>query len=215
MYLIILLVASMAFLGCSEDTSKSNSVIPKKANGPAKEDVSMDDKPEDQVVVNGHALSRDELDTLSGIYGMRPLPGEYWYDPVSGLYGAVGHDAYGFMHPGHDFGPPAPFASGGNTSVSVNGRILSKEEYVVWSHILGAWIQPGAYWLDGQGNAGYEGNAYPVVNLYQAAMNNHYKGQGASGDNFWSTRFSAGNSNQGNTQGYVSVPGHGPVGYGF
>lgn len=38
---------------------------------------------------------------------------------------------------------------------------------------------------------------------------------GSGGENFWSTRFSAGNSNAQNTQGYVSVPGHGPVGNGF
>jgi ABC-type sugar transport system substrate-binding protein len=34
-------------------------------------------------------------------------------------------------------------------------------------------------------------------------------------DNFWSTQHTAGNANAANSQGYVNVPGHGPVGYGF
>jgi hypothetical protein len=42
-------------------------------------------------------------------------------------------------------------------------------------------------------------------------------GVGASGapDQFWSTGFSAGNSNADNSEGYVSVPGYGPVSYGM
>ena len=40
-------------------------------------------------------------------------------------------------------------------------------------------------------------------------------GSGGGGDNFWSSMLGAGNSNADNTQGYVSVPGYGPVGYGF
>jgi len=54
----------------------------------------------------------------------------------------------------------------------------------------------------------------PLENLYLAAQRNNYKGAGSGGDNFWFTRFSAGNSNSQNTQGYVIVPGYGPVGYG-
>jgi hypothetical protein len=40
-------------------------------------------------------------------------------------------------------------------------------------------------------------------------------GAGGGGDNFWSTRFSAGNYNEDNSVGYVSVPGVGPVSYGM
>ena len=80
---------------------------------------------------------------------------------------------------------------------------------------MGNYIQPGAYWLDANGNAGYEGSTTPLVNLYVAAQSNNYKGSSGSGDRFWSSRFSAGNSNADNSQGYVSVPGYGPVGYGF
>jgi len=41
------------------------------------------------------------------------------------------------------------------------------------------------------------------------------RGGGGGGDNTWSTRFSAGNYDNDNSRGYVSVPGYGPVGYGF
>ena len=39
---------------------------------------------------------------------------------------------------------------------------------------------------------------------------------GPSGeDNFWSSGLGAGNYDSDNQRGYVNVPGHGPVGYGF
>ncbi len=167
------------------------------------------------VVINGRALSTEQIAGLAQAYGVEPLPGNYWYDATSGLYGVVGYQAYGFMYPGHEFGEIDPNVSGGNTNVYVNGRHLPQSEWLIWSYMLGAPIQMGAYWLDAQGNAGYVGNPMPTVNLFMAAAQNAYRGQGGSGDNFWSTRFSAGNSNADNTQGYVSVPGHGPVGYGF
>jgi hypothetical protein len=144
------------------------------------------------------------------------LPGEYWYDQRSGLYGVVGCPAFGFMLPGHELGSLASDASAGETSVFVNDRELPQTEWLVRSYVLGAPIQIGSYWLDGDGNAGYEGSAVPLVNLYLAAQQNAYAGQGGSGsDNFWTTRFSAGNYDSGNSRGYVSVPGYGPVGYGF
>ena len=170
---------------------------------------------EGAVVINQVTLSEAQISELTRKYGIAPLPGNYWYDSMSGLYGAVGFPAYGFMMPGHRYGTLKRNASKGNTQVIVNNRELPQDEWAVWSYMLGYWIQPGNYWLDANGNAGYVGVATPVVNLYQAAMQNSYGGQGGSGDNFWSSRFSAGNSNADNTQGYVSVPGHGPIGYGF
>lgn len=181
--------------------------------------------PDGKVVVNGRVLAEPVLQQLTMLYQVRPLPGNYWYDRVSGLYGVVGHSAFGFMLPGHDFGPLPAKASNGNTMVYINGRELPQDEWTIWSMFLGAYIQPGRYWLDGNGYAGYEGNPYPVVNLYQAAQQASMRGQNgwngnagggsSGGDNFWTSRFSAGNYNADNSQGYVSVPGYGPVGYGF
>jgi hypothetical protein len=167
------------------------------------------------VVINDITLNTDQMTDIVNAYGVQPLAGQYWYDTKSGLYGVIGYPAYGFMLPGHEFGILDREASAGDTGVLVNGRELSQAEWAVWSYMLGYWIQQGAYWLDHQGNAGYEGNPVPLVNLYVAAQQNAYNGQGGSGDNFWSTRFGAGNYDSGNQRGYVSVPGHGPVGYGF
>lgn len=169
------------------------------------------DRPAD-VVINGIPLSAQQVEGLEQAYGIRPLPGDYWYDTVSGLYGVVGFQAFGFMLPGHDFGALDAGASNGDTGVFVNGRQLPQPEWLVWSRLLGYPIQPGRYWLDTNGNAGYEGNPIPTENLYLAARRNAYPGGGGDA---WSSRFSAGGYDSGGERGYVSVPGHGPVGYGF
>lgn len=164
------------------------------------------------VIINGKQLSSDQLAELERIYQVKAQPGSYWYDAKSGMYGVVGQPAYGFMYPNHELGELARNASHGSTGVLVNGRELPQAEWVVWSQVLGYWIQAGSYWFDAQGNAGYEGNPAPLVNLYLAASQNGYQGDSGGGDNFWSTRFSAGNSSGGT--GYVSLPGGGMVSYG-
>ena len=63
--------------------------------------------------------------------------------------------------------------------------------------------------------AGYEGDPTPTVNLYVAAAQNAQSRAGGGargGDNGWHTRFSAGNYNDDNSVGYVSVPGVGVIG---
>lgn len=175
----------------------------------------VETKSADRIVINDITLTTKQIDELARTYGKKPLPGNYWYDSMSGLYGVACYPSYGFMLPGHEFGTMKRDASQGNTKAFINGRELPMAEYIVWSYMVGAWIKPGRYWLDAQGNAGYESNSVPVINLYQLAQQNSYNGRGGSGDNFWSTRFSAGNYDSDNTRGYVSVPGYGPVGYGF
>ena len=169
----------------------------------------------DRVIINGNELSQVQLKQLESRYGMKAQPGNYWYDAKSGLFGLVGHAAYGFMHPDHEFGTLDQNASKGNTGVFINGRELPQAEWVVWSQVIGYWIQQGSYWFDSQGYAGYEGNPNPVVNLYVAASQNGYGGNSGESDGFWSTRFSAGNSYAGNKTGYVSLPGGGIVGYDY
>jgi len=167
------------------------------------------------IIINNTALSKTQIQEIKNRYGIEPKPGNYWYDPLSGLYGVVGFPSYGFMYPGHNFGALSRNASAGNTGVIVNKRELPQLEWAIWSYILGYYIPAGSYWLDAQGNVGNEGSGIPVVNLFMAAQKNSYSGKGNGGDNFWSSRFGAGNSNADNSQGYVSVPGYGPVGYGF
>ncbi len=167
------------------------------------------------IIINGKEITKDQIQEIRTRYGVEPRPGNYWYDAVSGLYGVTGYPSYGFMYPGHNFGTLIRNCSGGNTGVIINGRELPQLEWAVWSSILGSYIQPGNYWFDSQGNAGYVGFDVPVVNLFAAARQNSYRGQSSGGDNFWSSRFGAGNSSADGSQGYVSVPGYGPVGYGF
>jgi hypothetical protein len=167
------------------------------------------------VIINNNVLSKEQIQEIKNRYGIEPKAGNYWYDSSSGLYGVTGYPSYGFMYPGHNFGTLSRNASAGSTGVIINGRDLPQTEWVLWSYILGYYIQPGNYWFDSQGNAGIVGNSTPLVNLFVAARQNAYSGRGSSGDNMWSSRFGAGNSNADNSQGYVSVPGYGPVGYGF
>jgi hypothetical protein len=170
------------------------------------------------IKINGVALTLAQISELEQRYGVKPRAGEYWYDSTSGLYGAVGYSSYGFMLAGHDFGPLQRQSSLRNTGVLVNGRELTVSEWWVWSLIVGSWIPSGSYWLDAKGNAGTGDQpsvASSLGNLYDKAKQGGYTGTGGSGDNFWSTRFSAGNYDPNQGVGYVSVPGYGPVDFGF
>jgi hypothetical protein len=174
------------------------------------------------VVINGRPLDQNQIAQFRSRYGMAPVPGEYWYDGRSGLYGVIGSSSAGFMLPGHEFGSLKADASRGNTGVYLNGRNLPQDELMVMNFIWQSYIQPGRYWLDGNGNLGYEGSSYPVGNLLvqiQALSQIGYVGGGGTGgggggDNIWSSRVSAGNYYSDGSAGYVSVPGYGPVGYG-
>jgi len=168
-----------------------------------------------KVIINGIVLTDEQISEIEETYSVKPLPGDYWYDTYSGLYGVVEYPAFGFMFAGHDYGEMDSNASNGDVGVFVNGRELPQLEWAVWSQLLGYIIQPGRYWLDENGNAGYEENPIPTENLYLAAQRNYYSGSGGGGDNIWSSRFGAGNYDSNNQRGYVSVPGYGPVGYGF
>lgn len=171
-----------------------------------------------RVVINGRALTAADIENFVKLYRMKPAPGNYWYDGKSGLYGAVGQPAAGFMHPGHDLGPFAADASKGSTGVFINGREQTLSEVQMLTYLARTQVLPGRYWLDARGNAGYEGNPVPVGNLFAAAVAAQQGGGGGGGrggDNFWSSRFSAGNYNSDNSAGYVSLPGGGTVSYGY
>ena len=165
-----------------------------------------------QVRINGETMSPELLSEFEALYGVKPVPGNYWYDANSGLYGAMGYQAAGMMMPGHSLGEMPANASNGNTGVFMNGRNLTAVEVNYIAMLLQTPAMPGRYWLDAYGNCGIEGLPVPLVNFYDVSRMRFGSG---GGDNFWSSHFSAGNYDSGNTRGYVSVPGHGPVGYGF
>jgi hypothetical protein len=181
-----------------------------------------------RVVINDHVLSDSEIRAFRNYYGVEPQPGNYWYDPESGLYGRIGYGAAGFINPGHQFGTLDPEASGGNTGTYLNGRELTYEELYYIESYYGMDLGQGDYYLDDQGYFGGDdyyvntfdyydyGSAYGDPSLYYGGGTDVYGdsgiyyGQisndwGGGGDNFWSTNYAAGNSEGGCT--YVNAGG--------
>ena len=157
--------------------------------------------------INGRPLSAADRQQFFALYGVQALPGEWWYDSRSGAYGPIGGPVVGVLQSGHDFGPLPANASGGTSSLYVNGRRLTLQEAQAVASVTG--LASGNLWLDAQGNLGVEGQAFALVNIAQLAASSP-RGQGR--DNIWSTRFSSGHWND-QGEGYVMVPGHGAIGY--
>jgi hypothetical protein len=121
-----------------------------------------------RVVVNGRPLAPETVQALEGLYRVRTAPGEYWYDPYSGAWGLRGGPTAGLIIPGLELGGSLrEDASAGTTLVWINGRRLPWQDVLALQQLTGP-ILPGRYWLDGDGNAGYEGGP-PIVNLRQLA----------------------------------------------
>jgi hypothetical protein len=111
------------------------------------------------VVINGRHLSAQERQLIARLeqaYQARVMPGRYWYDPLSGLWGYEGGPAAGAILPGLPLGGPlSARASNGNSGVFVNGRELHRLEVLSVSRCTS--VQRGRYWMDAQGNGGWEG----------------------------------------------------------
>ena len=119
------------------------------------------------VIVNGMALSREQVNALLAA-GLQVQAGRYWYDRVSGAWGFAGGPTMGFLLPGLALGGPlAADASNGTTGVVINGRVLPPQDLLALQTLTGP-LQPGRYFIDGNGNAGYEGGP-PLINLRLAA----------------------------------------------
>lgn len=164
------------------------------------------------VEVNRVLLDDSILALLERGSGTRIQDGAYWYDKLCGAWGICGGPCLGLIQPGLPLGGTLmPDASNGNTGVFVNGRQLHVLDVVALQQIT--MVLPGRYWLDAQGNFGYEGG--PLMgNLMSLAQLAGRGARGGNGDNFWTSRFSAGNYDPNSGSGYVSVPGYGPVGFG-
>lgn len=120
------------------------------------------------VVVNGHTMTAAQVQQFHQTYGNPPIPGTWWYDPQSGLYGPVGGPPIGQMNAGHRYGRLAASASAGNTGVFLNGRELPATELAVYARQVGP-VTPGRYWMDHSGNVGREGQTQVVANLLGGA----------------------------------------------
>ena len=86
--------------------------------------------------------------------------GAYWYDNSSGAWGSQGAQTSGFIQPGLNLGGQLrPDASNGNTGVFINGRQLHYLDVVGLQQFCP--VYPGRYFVDGNGNFGFEGG--PVL----------------------------------------------------
>ncbi|MEZ0368996.1 MAG: hypothetical protein ACAI44_07940 [Candidatus Sericytochromatia bacterium] len=151
-----------------------------------------------QVLVNDEALSLNQIQQLESQYQLKIADGSYWYDKQAGIWGKQGGPGLGITLPNLQIGGALKAdASAGNTGIFINGRQLHTQD-VMYLQSLTGYVQPGRYWLDAYGNAGFEGGA-AMVNLYQLARKSS-KG----GDNFW-------HSNNSETSGNQDSDGHGYV----
>ncbi len=119
--------------------------------------------PEESVMVNGVALSRDTQRALEARYGVPIAPGRYWYDAFSGAWGVEGGPLVNQIQPGLRLGGPLRAdASGGNTGVFINGRELHGLDVAALSRCTT--VIPGRYWVAANGVGGYE-NGPPIFDL--------------------------------------------------
>jgi hypothetical protein len=120
------------------------------------------------VIINGQPLDSRTIAALEMAYRVAIPNGSYWYDPYSGLWGRAGGPTAGQIQAGLRLGGPLrESASNGNTGVLVNGRRLPWGELQALQGLVG-YVRPGRYWLDGYGNAGFEGGP-ALVNLAAAS----------------------------------------------
>ena len=132
-----------------------------------------------QTIINGKPLTAEQKAEVRRRDGVLPLAGECWYDPLSGLWGVRGREAFGILRPGHAYGPLAATASAGNTGVFINGRQINLAEALYIRNLLGS-VVPGRWWLDGTtGYFGLEGSPNPVGNLFVAARAAQARGGGS------------------------------------
>jgi hypothetical protein len=158
-----------------------------------------------QVVINDHRFTDEELARIEQAYLIRIPDADYWYDPVLGAWGAKGHPTMGYIAPDLDLGGPLrPDASGGGTSVFVNGRDLPPQDLMALQLITGP-VPPGRYFITAQGLAGYEGGQ-PLWDL--AALVSQSSG---GGSNTWQSRMTGASGFSDGTTGAVFLPNGGIV----
>lgn len=117
--------------------------------------------------VNRVELSPAQVARLEQRLDTQLIPGRYWYDRRSGLWGREGMPNAGQLPAGLPIDTPMPVdISGGGTGVYVNGREIHPREYYYLASVYGSVI-PGRYWLDADGTAGFEGGP-AAYNIFQA-----------------------------------------------
>ncbi len=135
-----------------------------------------------QVVINRVRIPDDTVRLLETQFRAQVPDGRYWYDNRSGAWGMEGGATLGFTLPGLPLGGPLPAdISGRGTGVFINGREIHQLDLIGLVQLVGQ-VMPGRYWLDGEGNAGYEG--YPAMANLRTLAQGLYRQGGGVGQNY-------------------------------
>ena len=139
-------------------------------------------------IVNDQPVAADTILQLEKKYGVKCVPGNYWYDKMTGAFGKHSGPCTGIGVSGLQIGGQLKAnASAGIINVFINGREL----HLVDVQSLQTFMQvmPGRYWMDAYGNFGFEN--YPAVGnvylLYKSKFtgsnkNSYYKNNPWSGE---------------------------------
>lgn len=209
--LLITLVLILGLTACAPKAPVEDSTNPEVQEEKSMEKDDVMEKDE-SVYINNNKLSESQLQELKDTYGRDTAAGRYWYDTLSGLQGKWGEPSIGYIFPGHDFGELPREASGGNTGVLINGRELTESEVLYLEQLLQVQRQLGNYWLDAQGNMGFEGSPIPFANLYAVAQQST---SGSGQSTIWSSSVTGAGGGSAGGCSYVNLPGSTGVSAGF
>jgi hypothetical protein len=158
-------------------------------------DLAAQADPKRSVVINRVRIPNDTLLRLETHFNTKVPDGRYWYDSRSGAWGMEGGATLGFTLTGLPLGGPLPAdVSGRGTEVFINGREIHPVDLVGLQQLVGQ-VMPGRYWLDGEGNAGFEGG--PAIANLRALAQGLYRQGGGVGQNYGSGAGAYGNLNTG------------------
>jgi hypothetical protein len=133
------------------------------------------------VRINGVRLSDEQVEALERRYRTHVQDAGYWYDRLSGAWGVEGGPTLGFIQAGVDLGGSLRAdASNGDSGVFINGRELHRLDVLGLQQLGPVW--PGRYWVDAQGNVGFEGGMM-IGNLWVLAQ--HRLATGTQGGGPW------------------------------
>jgi hypothetical protein len=116
-------------------------------------------------IVNDEAVDTAIIHQLEKTYGVKCIPGNYWYDKLTGAFGVKGGPCTGIGVAGLNIGGALKTnASGGGTNVFINGRDLHPQDVAGLQTFMQP--MPGRYWMDAYGNFGYENYPVAIGNIY-------------------------------------------------
>lgn len=116
------------------------------------------------VYINNERLSTAQLGWLKKHCMVTIRNGDYWYDSISGHWGAIGSRSLGKIVTGLKFGRLREHASRGQSAVHINGRRLQWQEVWELQKLIG-YMRPGHYRLDAKGSIGIVDGPI-IANIY-------------------------------------------------